>query len=190
MNFSKTDQEQHQTNIDKLTNSLLPIDVSISSTDEKVLSFGWTVLKPEYHNTVRRVSFGDVEIRSYFTALGDNPGSMCGAPVSLSWDFDVDAVNKLHLDEYESQRGTPRKGRDLFLDPSVREAILMECGFDLREIIIAANRATLDRQQRRKTVTSLRYAAMHEAIEKVSRKIKSVRHLANKRGPSIIRNTL
>lgn len=172
MNFSKTEQDQHQTKIDELTNSLSSSDVSTSLTD------------------VRRVSFGDVEIRPYFTALGDNPGSMCGAPVSLSWEFDVEAVNRVHLDEYESKRGVPRKGRDLFLDPSVREAILMESGFDLRDIVIAANRATLDRQRRRKTVTSLRYAAMHEVIEKVSRKIKSARHLANKKGPSIFRSTL
>mmetsp|Transcript_16389 Transcript_16389/g.23391 ORF Transcript_16389/g.23391 Transcript_16389/m.23391 type:complete len:185 (-) Transcript_16389:257-811(-) len=125
--------------------------------------------------TVRRVSFGEVEIRPYFTTIGDNPGSMCGAPVTLSWDFDTEAVRRLQLEEYEERRGPPRSGKALFLDREVREAILLECGFPIQEIIVAANQATLDRLKRRKTVMTLKYAPLHEALEKVKRKVTRIR---------------
>jgi len=124
---------------------------------------------------IRRVSFGEVEIRTYSRTIGDNPGSMCGAPVSLSWDFDTERVQRLQLEEYEEQRGPPRSGKALFLDREVREAILLECGFPMQDIIVAANKATIARLKRRKTIMTLKYAPLHEALEKVTRKVTRIR---------------
>jgi hypothetical protein len=123
----------------------------------------------------RKVSFGEVEIRPYFTTLGDNPGSSWGAPIMLSWDFDTDAVSRLYVDEYEKQRGPLRSGRDLFLSRNIREAILTDCGFSLQDIIVASNRATLDRRRRMETVMNLRYSPVHEVVERVRRRLKRIR---------------
>jgi hypothetical protein len=123
----------------------------------------------------RKVSFGEIEIRPYFTTLGDNPGSSWGAPIMLSWEFDTDAVCRLYVDEYEKQRGPLRSSKDLFLNRKVREAILTDCGFTLEEIIVASNRATLDRRRRMETVMNLRFSPVHEVIERVRRRLKRIR---------------
>lgn len=123
----------------------------------------------------RKVSFGEIEIRPYFTTLGDNPGSSWGAPIMLSWEFDTDAVCRLYVDEYEKQRGPLRCSKDLFLNRKVREAILTDCGFTLEEIIVASNRATLDRRRRMETVMNLRFSPVHEVLERVRRKLKRIR---------------
>lgn len=93
----------------------------------------------------------------------------------LSWDFDTDAVSRLYVDEYEKQRGPLRSGRDLFLSRNIREAILTDCGFSLQDIIVASNRATLDRRRRMETVMNLRYSPVHEVVERVRRRLKRIR---------------
>ena len=72
----------------------------------------------------RSVSFGNIEIKEYPRAIGDNPGATSGGPpVSLGWK--LVSARTLELEAYENHRMFNRRKREeMLVPPRVREVSL------------------------------------------------------------------
>mmetsp|Transcript_23134 Transcript_23134/g.33149 ORF Transcript_23134/g.33149 Transcript_23134/m.33149 type:complete len:160 (+) Transcript_23134:116-595(+) len=100
----------------------------------------------------RTVVFSDVHIRDYSITLGNNPSVSIGAPISLSWEYDV--RDPITVQEYErSKRGRKRLVRHHKPQPPImsyykRHEILHEMGFDDKAIRKAEQQAKYDKLRR------------------------------------------
>jgi hypothetical protein len=95
-----------------------------------------------------RVRFDRVEIRTYAVILGDNPGGRNGAPLSLSWEYDV--LGHLPVERFEEERVDERRNLgDLWLDSEMRQYILRRVGYTDDQISQAEKDAQLIRHRRR-----------------------------------------
>mmetsp|Transcript_37650 Transcript_37650/g.82470 ORF Transcript_37650/g.82470 Transcript_37650/m.82470 type:complete len:503 (+) Transcript_37650:446-1954(+) len=96
----------------------------------------------------RRVSFGNIEIKEYPRAIGDNPSvSSGGPPVSLGRK-PVSAFT-LKVEDYETLRTSHRRSREeMLLPPDIREDWLREAGYGSNEIYQSTKSAARIRRQR------------------------------------------
>jgi hypothetical protein len=78
----------------------------------------------------------------------------------------------MFVDEYETERGPKRTGKELFLDKETRDTILVSNGVSRAEINEATRRANIYRQYRRDTVLNLKFDKVNAGIESVGRKFK------------------
>lgn len=83
-------------------------------------------------------------------------------------------MTKMFLDEYETERGPKRSGRELFLDKETREMILVSNGVTRAEINEATRRANICRQYRRDTILNLKFEKVNAGIESIGRKFKRI----------------
>jgi hypothetical protein len=100
-------------------------------------------------NNKSNVRFDRVEIRTYGVILGDNPGGHGGAPLSLSWNYDV--LGHLPVERFEQERVDDRRRgqKNLWLGNHTRQSILSKAGYTDSEISQAEKNAQLIRHQRR-----------------------------------------
>ena len=115
----------------------------------------------------RRLRFSTLTIREYPRVLGDNVTVM-GPPISLSWEYQDEKVYE--IEEYEEAiQDTRRTQSELKMPSKHREALLKEDGYSRRDIQEAVKMSTIARNQRKRTVETLKLQPLQEALEKVVR---------------------
>mmetsp|Transcript_20600 Transcript_20600/g.43167 ORF Transcript_20600/g.43167 Transcript_20600/m.43167 type:complete len:195 (-) Transcript_20600:115-699(-) len=71
-----------------------------------------------------RVSFTNLEIRSYSVVIGDHPCCSQGCSVSLGWDYQQEGCQS--LERYEAERQPRRPLSQLRMSAQERESLLLE----------------------------------------------------------------
>jgi len=130
----------------------------------------------------QRVSFGEVCVRIYEPALGDNPFVTSGAPITIGWKFNQ--CNGIHLDSYETSRGLIRPAKELRLSAYERLRILIDqANVSLRDIKDAELRARKEREVLVKTMSkrSQHIQKLEEITESALRRIKRATKLTSKK---------
>jgi hypothetical protein len=109
-------------------------------------------------SSIKRVSFSTVTFHHHSIILGDNPGVMSGAPLSISWKAFETMI--LNVDDYEhaingdSDNNVARLRKtisELALTSAERERILRNQGYARGEVKEAALRAEQDKMKRQRT---------------------------------------
>jgi hypothetical protein len=96
------------------------------------------------------VSFGEVHVRIFPRELGHhNVPSIGGAPVTIAWNFEKEALYDIDL--YESKR---LRRQNLHLDNHKRHSLLQEAGYSELDIQKAAAQVHATLQQRASTKMS------------------------------------
>merc|ERR1712161_179484 len=91
-----------------------------------------------------RLRFSTLTIREYPRILGDNVTVM-GPPISISWEHDVESVYE--LEDYEDA-----------------------CKYTRKEIQGACKKSTIARNQRKRTIATIRLQPLEELFEKAVKK--------------------
>lgn len=124
--------------------------------------------------SIGSVSFGHIQIRRYYMAIGDNPACSFGAPVGLSWEYEEDAP--MDVDLYECDRRPRRKLKYMILSYYRRLDILKAQGYSDAEVQEAnQNRAKVQRQ-RGCTKILMPVSKVEEAFQSAARKMKRALH--------------
>lgn len=126
----------------------------------------------------RSVSFGNLEIRTYETILGDNPSCSGGPSLGLGWRYDPSNITA-RVDDYERLRAQlygnyDARPEDLVLHRFEREAILINTGYtkqDLAESVRGINKV---KNRRRQTLHNLPVAWVEERVEVCRRTLRRV----------------
>jgi hypothetical protein len=130
-----------------------------------------SMIEDESESTTRpqaRVSFSTVRIREYQIILSDNPSSPLGVPIGLGWDHDDEGV-VLSVDGFEER---PRRSRfEYQIPPADRFILLKQAGYSASEIKRARKEVDQARYGRQKTLETLRFTHIFEALEKVQRAV-------------------
>ena len=114
-----------------------------------------------------RVGFSDIFIREYPITIGDNPGGLCGPPLTIEWQHQ--AENRLAVDDYEKSRPNRRRGREMIMPSNLRVDLLKGGGFSRGEIAVLTRSVNISRTQRRRTIQTLHLAPFQEISEAICR---------------------
>lgn len=120
----------------------------------------------------RLVSFGFIEFHVFEPDIGDNPSVSGGVPITLSQTATQSSV--MDVDVYEQVRRPRRRGRALIIDRRVREELLLDRGFDMKEIAAALREARRLRHQREQSYYAKNWDGFHERLEGTTRKLKKI----------------
>lgn len=116
-----------------------------------------------------RVKFGQLEIRTYESILGDNPSCSRGPPLAIGWNYDADSIKTMPVDVFEnhpSRRDRPQiYESELIIDRAEREQTLLDLGYTKAEIAAATRQTLKDKRKRRRTADNLGSAYMEEKVE-------------------------
>jgi hypothetical protein len=115
----------------------------------------------------KSVTFADVKVREYPICLGDNPGVMVGAPLSLSWEFQYEG--QLSLDDYETSRPDRRRSDELRIPSFVRETMLKNSGYSRTEIQRGVRDVNVAKNRRKRTNETYRLHGAQEVAERLVR---------------------
>jgi hypothetical protein len=119
----------------------------------------------------KNVLFSTVEIQEYAVQLGDNPAT-AGVPITIGWEPQFKIV--CDIDEYESLRPPSRRSADLSIPSGLRVAMLHKQGTPMRDILAIKKENKKIRRARTKSVRSVKWDGVDEALESASRKVKKV----------------
>jgi hypothetical protein len=130
----------------------------------------------------KRVSFSNIEIRTYETILGDNPSCSGGPSLGLGWRYDPTHVTAT-VDEFDAHlarlHGVGPDGAPLTIPPEdlvlhrfEREAILANTGYTRQDIADSVRALNKVKNKRRQTVHNLPVAFIEERTEVVKRTLK------------------
>jgi len=125
------------------------------------------------------VCFKDVHVREYERTISDNPSVSSGAPVGIGWKHGQS--RSVPLEVFEAKR---QMRSDLVLTKQEREEILIEWGATFQEILGAIRTTVKAKNQRRQSVTTIKYDRLEETFETVSQGIKRLLKLRNFKGKS------
>jgi len=115
----------------------------------------------------RRCRFSTLTVREYPRILGDNVTVM-GPPISLSWDYDDESV--YDLEEYLiAVQDSKRIQAELKIPSMHRDMMLRESGYSRKEIQTACKKSTIARNQRKRTIETLKLQPLEEFFEKVKK---------------------
>ena len=115
----------------------------------------------------RRCRFSTLTVREYPRILGDNVTVM-GPPISLSWDYEDESV--YDLEEYLiAVQDSKRIQAELKIPSMHRDMMLRESGYSRKEIQTACKKSTIARNQRKRTIETLKLQPLEEFIEKVKK---------------------
>mmetsp|Transcript_24725 Transcript_24725/g.27671 ORF Transcript_24725/g.27671 Transcript_24725/m.27671 type:complete len:318 (-) Transcript_24725:121-1074(-) len=115
-----------------------------------------------------RLRFSTLTIREYPRILGDNVTVM-GPPISISWEHDVESVYE--LEDYEDAcKYTRRTQAELKMPSRYRDEILRGYGYTRKEIQGACKKSTIARNQRKRTIETIRLQPLEELFEKAVKK--------------------
>jgi len=84
----------------------------------------------------KKVTWGEIEIKTYNVVLSSNPAVSKGPPIEIGWV--VLQNDHMDLDLYEKYRPPPREKLELLLPHSYRECWLRELGYSrgqMREVL-------------------------------------------------------
>lgn len=130
----------------------------------------------------KSVRFDKVEIREHGVILGDHPATRIGPPVTIDWDHQ--AEHSIDVDEYEkgSESGSRRGSAQLRMPLDVRQELLKNADYSLREMIEVQRSVRKTQQSRSRTssVSSQDFQPFEEAWESAVRKLKRWRGNSNK----------
>lgn len=126
----------------------------------------------------RRVSFGNVRIRTHERILEVHPCTSSGPSLGLGWMYE-DEVSPKSIDWLENNRGASK----IRLSRDKRERIVREeLGYSSREIALAIRECLRLKNQRRRTINNLKECNSIVPVEKVEylverchRKMRSIR---------------
>lgn len=118
----------------------------------------------------RRIAFDKITIRDYDMVLGHHPGCRYGPPVTLGWDYLE--YESFSLEDYENQRPERRPLKKMYLYTSFRQKILLENGFNMREMNAAARDCKTDQKKRIMTDRLDRFWKVEHVFQSVRRKLK------------------
>jgi hypothetical protein len=129
-----------------------------------------TTTKPRRKN----VNFDTITIREFARALGDNPATTHGPPLSLDWDYE-DVVT-ISVDDYEKSR-PPRRITDQMVVPgTVRENILLsQTRTTKQQIKQRISEVKTSRHKRQVTVAMQDFEEWHVLFEFISRRFRRMR---------------
>merc|ERR1712226_203567 len=125
---------------------ILPILETSERESEQTLSIGST--------SSRRLRWSTITIREYPRVLGDNVTVM-GPPISLAWMHQDEIVYEL-VEYDEAMVDSRRTQSELKMPSSHRDKILKESGYSRRDIQEAIKNANIARNQRKRTVETLK----------------------------------
>ena len=133
-----------------------------------------------------KVHFSTVSIREYLMVVSVNPGGTLGVPVELSWEPVPNGEDGPSVDfafeKYEAAReGKRRAMTNLRMTAKKRDDVLKYLGFSRKERMEGQKAATIARNQRRKTNSAVNMDAIHETVERASRKLMHVVTLGRKK---------
>jgi hypothetical protein len=115
----------------------------------------------------RRCRFSTMTVREYPRILGDNV-TVVGPPISISWDHDAESV--YDLEEYlEAVQYTKRTQAELKMPSKYRDTMLREYGYSRKEIQDACRKSTIARNQRKRTIETIKLQPYQEFFEKVKK---------------------
>ncbi len=81
----------------------------------------------------KHVSFATIEIFEFPITLGDHPCVSMGPPLTIEWA--PQRISTFELETFEEYRPQRRHRRDLVIDPSTREDVLIRAGICFDDII-------------------------------------------------------
>jgi len=121
----------------------------------------------EERDGVRKLRWANITIREYGRELGDNVTVM-GPPIGLAWEHQDETVYDLR--EYDDAcQYTRRTQSELKMPSKYRDQILKEGGYSRVEIQQAVKKSNIARNQRKRTVETLKLQPLQEAFEKIVR---------------------
>jgi hypothetical protein len=122
----------------------------------------------------RKVNFDTIQFREYNLALGDNPATTNGPPLSLDWYYqDTEAVL---VDDYEESRPPRRITQQMILPGKVREDMLLsQTKTTKMQITRMVSQVRSSRHQRRVSVAMQDFEEWQEALEFLSRRWRRMR---------------
>jgi len=140
-----------------------------SVSDKSFLTSKSKTLSNENNNITRsRLRFSTLTVREYPRILGDNVTVM-GPPISISWQHDVESVYE--LEDYEDAcKYTRRTQAELKMPSRYRDEILRGYGYSRKEIQGACKKSTIARNQRKRTIETIRLQPLEELLEKAVKK--------------------
>lgn len=122
----------------------------------------------------RNVNFDSIRIREFGRALGDNPSTTHGPPLTLDWEFqDTEPVK---VDEYELTRPPRRITQQMMIPGNVRENILLsQTETTKKQIASMVSQIRSSRHQRQTCVAMQDFEEWHELFEFVTRRFRRFR---------------
>eukprot|EP00980_Cylindrotheca_fusiformis_P013292 scaffold3378_cov104-Cylindrotheca_fusiformis.AAC.6 len=134
--------------------------------------------QPQRNQPRRRVSFGDVQIRTHERILEVHPCTSSGPSLGLGWNYEDEETPKA-IDWSKRNRGASQ----LRLNREKRERIVREdLGYSSREVAFAIRECLRIKNQRRRTINNLKECNNIVPVEKVEymverchRKMRSIR---------------
>lgn len=101
-----------------------------------------------------RVRFGNVEVREYERALGDNPSCSSGPPISIGWCYSLH--RDMALEDYERVRPARRNKRQFYLSAAKRNNFLAEWDVTPEEMHQARREVTYIQYCREKAILNMK----------------------------------
>eukprot|EP00539_Tryblionella_compressa_P006541 CAMPEP_0178754954 /NCGR_PEP_ID=MMETSP0744-20121128/12448_1 /TAXON_ID=913974 /ORGANISM="Nitzschia punctata, Strain CCMP561" /LENGTH=279 /DNA_ID=CAMNT_0020408927 /DNA_START=183 /DNA_END=1022 /DNA_ORIENTATION=- len=122
----------------------------------------------------RTVNFDSISIREFARALGDNPATTNGPPLTLDWDYED--IGSIKVDEYEETRPPRRVTQQMVIPGKMRERILLsETPTTKQQINSMISEVRSSRHKRQVTVAMQDFEEWHKAFEFLSRRIRRMR---------------
>lgn len=114
------------------------------------------------------VSFSTLTVREYPRLLGDNVTTL-GPPISMDWHYEDE--NVYDLVEYDEASHEMRRTKsEMVLPSATRNDMLSACGFTKKEIQAAVKKSTIARNQRKRTIETLKFQPVQELMESMGKK--------------------
>jgi len=145
-------------------------DASLGSDDNCIVKNAKTSDKKDDNS--KNVGFGEIIVREYEVDAGDAPGVSGGVAVSIGWQYSSET--EIGINQWEEQRGPRREMHEMKLTREERETRLLSSGLTRSEINKMRKRNNVAEKRRKKTLATMKYSHVHEALEKVKRKSKAV----------------
>ncbi|KAG7353356.1 hypothetical protein IV203_034625 [Nitzschia inconspicua] len=122
----------------------------------------------------RSVVFDTIHFREFARALGDNPSTTHGPPLTLDWEYkDAESVK---VDEYEETRPPRRITQQMLIPGIVREDILLsETETTKKEIACMVSQVKSSRHKRQVSLAMQDFEEWHKAFEFVARRFRRFR---------------
>lgn len=138
----------------------------------------------------KAVGFGTVGIREYPIMPGDNPGGLCGPPLTIDWMHQEEMEAK--LDDYEEARPPRRSQVEFSMPATVRQRLLRKSGYSLSEIQRSTKQANIVRNQRRTSAGFGHMYPLSAAKQRVARGLcnKTLKRAQKQREQDYIQSTL
>jgi len=143
----------------------IPEDGAVSGEEKEQSERRHTIAEGELKTT--RLRWANTTIREYPRVLGDNVTVM-GPPIGLAWEYQDECVYDL-VEYDDAMQNSRRTQSELKMPSKYRIEILKEGGFSRQDIQEAVKRANIARNQRKRTVETLKLQPLQEAFEKAVR---------------------